>query len=114
APAPPRPPCASDAEAPAADSDQLLAEASVYLRYGKHERAIESLRGLLAREPEHRRALEKLGEACAAAAQFDPAVGAWRCAAALAGAEGDADGVRAIQARILEVDPSALEGQGEA
>jgi tetratricopeptide (TPR) repeat protein len=94
---------------PMADADQLLAEASVYLRYGKHERAIESLRGLLARDPEHRRALEKLGEACAAAEQKEHAIEAWQRAAALAGAEGDVAAVQAIRGQLAELDPSAAE-----
>jgi tetratricopeptide (TPR) repeat protein len=98
--------------APAADADQLLAEASVYLRYGKHERAIESLRGLLAREPEHRRAFEKLGEALAAAEQREPAIEAFQRAAALAGAEGDVAAVQAIRAQLAELDPAAAESLG--
>ena len=97
---------------PAADGEQLLAEASVYLRYGKHERAIESLRGLLAREPDHRRALDKLGEACAAAEQPENAIEAWRRAAELALAEGDGAAVEAIRARVAELDTSVAESLG--
>ena len=100
--------------APAADGEQLLAEANVYLRYGKHERAIESLRGLLAREPEHRRALEKLGEACAAAEQPEHALEAWRHAAALAVAVGDSEALEGLRARVAEIDPSAAEVLGDA
>jgi pilus assembly protein FimV len=98
--------------APAADGDQLLAEASVYLRYGKHERAIESLRGLLAREPEHRRALEKLGEACAAAEQPENAIEAFRRAAELAVGEADSGAVERIRGLVAEIDPSAAESIG--
>ncbi|MGH7286959.1 MAG: tetratricopeptide repeat protein, partial [Myxococcota bacterium] len=43
------------------DPGQLLAEAAVYLRYGKHERAVGALRAILAREPGNRPALEQLG-----------------------------------------------------
>jgi len=100
--------------APVADADQLLAEASVYLRYGKHERAIESLRSLLAGNPEHRRALEKLGEACAAAEQRENAVEAWQRAAGLASAEGDTAAVEAIRMQLAELDPSAAEALGGA
>lgn len=45
-----------------ADLDQLLAEASVFARYGKHERAIETLRSALRVEPGNAAALERLGE----------------------------------------------------
>jgi len=99
-------------EAPAADGEQLLAEASVYVRYGKHERAIESLRGLLAREPEHRRALEKLGEACAAAEQRENALEAFRRAAELAVAEQDAEALERIRGLVAEIDPAAAEALG--
>jgi pilus assembly protein FimV len=99
-------------EAPAADGDQLLAEASVYLRYGKHERAIESLRGLLAREPDHRRALEKLGEACAAAEQPENALEAFRRAAELAIGEADSASVERIRGLVAEIDPAAAESLG--
>ena len=41
-------PSSSRTRRPPPTREQLLAEATVYLRYGKHERAIESLRALLA------------------------------------------------------------------
>jgi tetratricopeptide (TPR) repeat protein len=91
------------------DADQVLAEASVYLRYGKHERAIESLRALLVQQPRNRRALEKLGEACASAEQNGNAVEAWRRAADVARGEGDAGAVEALRVRIAELDRSAAE-----
>lgn len=47
---------------PAGDPDQLVAEANVYLRYGKAEKAIASLESALAVAPEHRGALTKLAE----------------------------------------------------
>jgi tetratricopeptide (TPR) repeat protein len=99
-------------EPPAADADQLLAEASVYLRYGKHERAIESLRGLLAREPDHRRALEKLGEACAAAEQPEQALEAFRRAAELAVVDGDTEVLAELRLKAGEIDPAAAEALG--
>jgi pilus assembly protein FimV len=105
---------ASDASdgADVADSEQLLAEASVYLRYGKHERAIEGLRSILTREPKHRRALEKLGEACAAAGQGDQAIEAWRRAADFAAAEGDIEAIERIRRLAGEVDPTVVETLG--
>jgi len=111
----PAAPASASAPSPAApfDAEQLLAEASVYLRYGKHERAIESLRGLLAREPGHRRALERLAEACAATGQLESAVEAWERAAALARDAGDADGFEAIRARLEAIDPMAAGALGE-
>ena len=41
------------------DPEQLLAEASVYLRYGKRAQAVENLEAILAADPEHRGALAK-------------------------------------------------------
>ena len=73
---------------PDADIEQLVAEAGVYLRFGKRERAIASLEAVLAREPGHAVALERLaavldeaGEAARAAelreraASFAPPLG---------------------------------------
>ena len=54
---------AVDPDAAVGDPEQLLAEASVYLRYGKRERALESLRSILSSAPEHPDALAKLIEA---------------------------------------------------
>lgn len=99
-------------QAPAADAEQLLAEAGVYLRYGKHERAIEGLRALLVREPRHRRALEKFGEACAAAEQVAQAIDAWRRSADLAAAEGDSEAVERIRGLAAAIDPAAAASIG--
>jgi tetratricopeptide (TPR) repeat protein len=76
---------------PEGDPDQLLAEANVYLRYGKRDQAIASLRGVLAQDPVHRAALEKLGEAYAADDQKGPAVEVWTQAATQAREAGDAE-----------------------
>src|SRR5262249_22671503 len=77
------------APAPAAgDIDQLLAEAGVYLRYGKHERAMASLESVLAREAEHPLALELLGEALAATRDTERALEAWLRPVARGGAAG--------------------------
>lgn len=102
------------AAAAAVDPDQILAEASVYVRYGKHERAIESLRVLLASDPGHLRALEKFSEACTATGQIEEATGAWRRAAELARDAGDAEGFGALRARLEEIDPAAAGALGPA
>ncbi len=91
------------------DLDQLLAEASVYLRYGKHDRAVESLRVVLAREPGHRGALEKLGEALSATGQTAPALRAWTQAAESAREEGDGEAFEALRSRIAVLDAQAAE-----
>jgi tetratricopeptide (TPR) repeat protein len=106
---------ASDSDAtPAPDPDQLLAEATVYVRYGKHERAIESLRALLGRDPDHRKALEKLAEAAAATGQVESAVEAWQRAAEVARAEGDDSGFAALRERLEALDPAAAAALDEA
>jgi tetratricopeptide (TPR) repeat protein len=56
------PPAAPPPPAPDVDPDQLVAEANVYLRYGKAEKAIASLESAIAAAPGHRGALTKLAE----------------------------------------------------
>jgi tetratricopeptide (TPR) repeat protein len=94
------------AHAPA-DLDQLLAEAGVYLRYGKRERAIASLEILLRSEPQHAAALELLGDAHAGAEETSLAVDAWTRAAQAAAAMGDATRVATLRSRIEAIDASA-------
>ncbi|UCE86706.1 MAG: tetratricopeptide repeat protein, partial [Deltaproteobacteria bacterium] len=89
------------------DPEQVLAEASVYLRYGKRDKAVESLEALVERHPDHLGALEKLGEACAAAKNVARASEVWLRAAELARAAGDAAAVAALRDRIAAVDPEA-------
>ena len=98
-----------EAPLPEGDPDQLLAEASVYLRYGKRDQAIASLRGILAQEPEHRGALEKLGEAYADDGQHSEAVQAWMKAAERIRLEGDADALAVLKDRIASLDPGMAE-----
>lgn len=98
---------------PEGDPDQLLAEASVYLRYGKRDQAIASLRGVLAQEPEHRGALEKLGEAYAEDGQNAEAVQAWLQAAAQVRRAGDADALEVLRDRIAALDPASAAQVGE-
>lgn len=92
---------------PEGDPDQLLAEASVYLRYGKREQAFASLRAILAQEPDHRGALEKLGDAYADQGQPEQAVEAWCRVAEQVRAEGDAEAFGVLRDRIAALDPSA-------
>ena len=92
---------------PEGDPEQLLAEASVYLRYGKRAQAIASLRSVLAQEAEHRAALEMLGEACAEDGREDDAIGCWKKAAEIAHAEGDTDSFGGLRERIGALDAQA-------
>jgi pilus assembly protein FimV len=90
-----------------ADFDQLLAEASVFLRYGKHERAIETLRAALRVEPGNAAALEKLGEALAAMGNRPHAASAFARAGAAFAEAGDAPGVERVRALLSPLDPKA-------
>ena len=89
------------------DPDQLLAEASVYLRYGKRAQAIENLQAILASQPHHRPALEKLGDAYADDGDAAGAVAAWLRAAELARDEGDLDAMRLLRDRVGALDEGA-------
>ncbi len=98
---------------PEGDPDQLLAEASVYLRYGKREQALTSLRAILTLEPDHRGALEKLGDVHVDQGQPEQAVEAWcRVAEQLRG-EGDAEALGVLRDRIAALDPSAAARIGD-
>ena len=99
----------ADGTARAGDCEQLLAEATVYLRYGKCEEAIESLEAILAREPENCVALEKLGAARAESGAPEGAVEAWSRAAVLARAGGDEEGFSTLRDRVAEFDAAAAE-----
>ncbi len=89
------------------DWEQLLAEASVYLRYGKRDKAIAHLARVLEANPNHRGALEKLGEAHAENGDHAEAVDVWLRAAMRAHEEGDADALRVLRGRIAVLDESA-------
>jgi tetratricopeptide (TPR) repeat protein len=95
-----------------ADPDQLLAEASVYLRYGKHERAIASLQAVLAAEPRHDLALEKLGEAWTVAERPEEAVQAFVQAAELAREATDAERFDVLRGRVEALDAEAAAALG--
>ncbi len=92
---------------PDGDPEQLLAEACVYLRYGKREQAIRNLEAIAAREPRHRGALEKLGEALAEGDRTDEAVQVWLRAAGIAQEEGDGEALDVLRDRIAALDQAA-------
>jgi tetratricopeptide (TPR) repeat protein len=100
---------ALDAGEPTSDPEQLLAEATVYLRYGKHERAVGALREILASDPEHRAALEHLGEALTAQGDTANAATAWQRAAEAARGAGDVEDFERLRARLAEIDAGAAE-----
>ncbi len=95
---------------PSGDPEQLLAEASVYLRYGKREHAIENLEAVLDGDPEHRAALEKLGEAHAEGGNHAEAVRVWLRAAELVSADGDTRALEILRDRIAVLDEDAAAG----
>jgi len=97
---------------PEGDPDQLLAEANVYLRYGKRDQAIASLCGVIAQDPNHRAALEKLGEAYADDDQAEKAVDTWKRAAVQVREAGDAEALAVLRDRIAALDPAAAEQIG--
>jgi tetratricopeptide (TPR) repeat protein len=92
---------------PEGDPEQLLAEASVYLRYGKRDQAVASLNAVLIQQPAHRGALEKLGEAHTEGGQNDEAIDCWRRAAELAHHDGDAAAHEILRDRIAALDAGA-------
>jgi tetratricopeptide (TPR) repeat protein len=93
--------------APTGDTEQLFAEASVYLRYGKRAQAIENLHAILVQNPRHRAALEKLGDAHADAREPQEAVEAWLRAAELAREESDLQALTVLRDRISALDDAA-------
>ena len=92
---------------PEGDVEQLIAEATVYLRYGKHARAIASLEAALVQEPEQLEALEQLGAAHAAAGAAPQALEAWTRGYGFALRDGEAERLAGLWARIEELDPEA-------
>ena len=97
----------AQADLPDGDPEQLLAEASVYLRYGKRSQAIASLKSALRQRPDHRGVLDKLGEAYAEEGQNDDAIGCWQRGAELARQAGDAEAFGILRDRIAALDPVA-------
>jgi len=101
-------------EQPEGDPDQLLAEASVYLRYGKSDKAIAHLQAILVAHPTHRGALEKLGEAFVERSEPERAVELWVRAAKAAKAEGASEVASLLRDRIAALDPKAAAALGPA
>ncbi len=89
------------------DAEQLLAEAGVFLRYGKHDRAIETLRAALRINPGNPIALEKLGDALAAAGNKAHAASALQRAAEAYRQANDAGALARVRARLEKLDPKA-------
>ncbi len=109
APLPPLPTVAGAAAEDASvdgDPEQLLAEASVYLRYGKHDRAIESLQSIVAQDPTHALAFSKLGEALSASGNADRAAAAFEKGAAAALTGGDPSTFDMIKGHLAAIDPA--------
>ncbi|MFT5444172.1 MAG: tetratricopeptide (TPR) repeat protein, partial [Myxococcota bacterium] len=102
----------SSGELPEGDPDQLFAEASVYLRYGKRDQAIASLQAILVQEPQHREALEKIGECYADSGESGKAVSYWLDAAGVAQAAGESSVVDVLRERIAVLDSEAAAGLG--
>jgi len=93
----------------AVDLDQLLAEASVFARYGKQERAVETLRAALRVEPGNPLALERLGEALLALGNRAHASSALQRAGAAYVSAGDAAGVARVRGLLAPLDRKAAE-----
>ncbi len=106
---PPDAGASSGDESAAIDASQLLAEASVYLRYGKRAQAIANLESILERDADHRPALEKLGEALVEGDDSAKAVEMWSRAAKLAAESGEGDAAEVLRSRIAALDPAAAE-----
>jgi pilus assembly protein FimV len=100
----------AEEELPEGDPDQLLAEASVYMRYGKTEQAIVSLRAVIVRSPGHRAALEKLGEAYSEGGDKQRAIEVWTTAVERAREGGDLAAIPVLRDRIATLDPAAAAG----
>ncbi len=90
-----------------ADPEQLMAEASVYLRYGKRDQAIANLKSVLEWEADHRPALERLGEAYADAGEAPAAIQVWSRAAVLAAADGEPEAANLLRRRIKALGSDA-------
>lgn len=86
------------------DPDLLYAEASVYLRYGKTDQAIATLRAALDQQPNWPAALEKLGEAHLDAGDPSNAQSAWTKTAHEAERAGDWEASLRLKARLGATD----------
>ncbi len=91
---------------PEGDPAQLMAEAGVYLRYGKTTKAVACLEVILEQEPEHREAMVKLGDVLVES-ERDRAVDLFCRAAKVAHQEGDGASFAILRGRISELDEQA-------
>jgi tetratricopeptide (TPR) repeat protein len=99
---------AGDSEPEAdADLEQLLAEASVFSRYGKHERAVETLRAALRVEPGNPNTLEKLGLSLLALGNKAHAASSLQRAGAAFAEAGDAAATARVRDALKPLDPRA-------
>jgi tetratricopeptide (TPR) repeat protein len=103
----PEPERRAPTEERAEDAEQLLAEAGVFLRYGKHDRAIETLRAALRIDPGNPGALEKLGDALAVSGNKAHAASALQRAAEAYRAASDDASLERVRARLEKLDPKA-------
>jgi tetratricopeptide (TPR) repeat protein len=107
--APAAPSAAPAGPAAEADVEQLLAEAGVYLRFGKRDRAIVSLEAALAQSPDHLGGLEKLADALVHDGELERAVELFARGADVARARGDETSAARFLARLLELGSGATE-----
>jgi len=91
------------------DPEQLLAEASVYLRYGKHDRAIDSLRAIVRQDPTSVAAFAKLGEALEATGQTEHAITSYERGAQAASEAGDAIAFEQLRESVAALDVGRAE-----
>jgi len=101
-------PARSEPETPS-DPEQLLAEATVYRRYGKLQRAVEALRAILVQAPDHQEALEQLADALGEQGDESNAIVAWQRAAEAARAAADAEAIERCRVGLAGLDPAAAE-----
>ncbi len=91
------------------EPDQLVAEARVYARFGKRDRAVQTLETVLAQDPDHLATLALLGELLQEAGEAARAAEVLRRALAVARESGENTLVAGLGARLAELDPGAAE-----
>ncbi len=101
-----------DAPAEPADLEQLLAEASVYLRFGKRDKAIAGLETIVNRVPGHEAALEKLTDALVEDGKSSRAVELLVRGIETACGGGEAGPAGRLLMRLAELDAGAADRLG--
>ena len=89
------------------DPEQLLAEASVYLRYGKRDQAIANLEAILAADPGAPRSAGEARRGLRGRGRAPKAVETWLRAAEMRAPAGDDEGVAVLRDRIAALDEAA-------